>query len=207
LYTQPEVVKIIFYHRPHTWVNGELAHGKHDLDSIAQPFFFAPQMSQAFKEHIWTQLGLGYIIKQIYDKHKAIWWARINARVVMIRDDFIRQQDITYLDCKHKKRSWHLHQNLAISLHIWAFSHLDYVFYFQNASEDNGIHVPFTIRIQTPSQLQAMISLSDNGAISVDATFSTNNVKFHLFTLMVFGAHRTRMLVAWIKHAMIWWNG
>jgi hypothetical protein len=29
-------------------------------------------MSQAFKGHIWTQLGFGYTIKQIYDKHKAI---------------------------------------------------------------------------------------------------------------------------------------
>ncbi len=97
--------------------------------------------------------------------------------------------------------------NLAISLRIWAFSHLDYVLYFQDASEDNGIHVPFTIGIQTPSQLQTMVSLSDNGAISMGATFSTNNVKFHLFTLMVFDAHHTRVLVAWIKHAMIWWNG
>jgi hypothetical protein len=25
------------------WINGELAHGKHDLDSIAQPSFFAPR--------------------------------------------------------------------------------------------------------------------------------------------------------------------
>jgi hypothetical protein len=32
----------------------------------------------------------------------------------------------------------------------WAFSYPDDVFYFQNASEDNGIHVPFTIMIQTP---------------------------------------------------------
>jgi hypothetical protein len=44
-------------------------------------------MSQAFKDHIWTQLDLGYTIKQIYDKHKAIWWARINAGEAMIRDD------------------------------------------------------------------------------------------------------------------------
>jgi len=62
-------------------------------------------MSQAFKDHIWTQLGLGYTIKQTYDKHKAIWWTRINAKEVMIRDDFTRQQDITYLDHKHKKRN------------------------------------------------------------------------------------------------------
>jgi hypothetical protein len=43
-----------------------------------------------------------------------------------------------------------------------------------------------------------MVSLSDNGAISMDATFSTNDVKFHLFTLMVFDVHHTRMPVAWI---------
>jgi len=64
------------------------------------------------------------------------------------------------------------------------------VFYFQDASEDNGIHVPFTIGIQTPSQLQAMVSLGDNKVISMDANFGTNDVKFHLFTLMVFDAHR-----------------
>ncbi len=72
------------------------------------------------------------------------------------------------------------------------------MFYFQNANEDNEIHVPFTIGIQTPSQLQAMDSLGDNGAISMDATFDTNDVKFHLFTLMVFDAHCTKVLVAWI---------
>jgi hypothetical protein len=117
----------------------------------------------------------------------------------MTRDDFIRQQDITYLDRKHTKKSWRgLHQNPTIFLHTWAFSHPDDVFYFQDAGEDNGIHVPFTIGIQTPSQLQAMILLGDNGAISMDATFGTNDVKFHLFTLMVFDAHRIGVPVAWI---------
>jgi len=49
-----------------------------------------PQMSQALKDHNWIQLGLGYTVKQIYDKHKSIWWPGINAREVMIRDDFIK---------------------------------------------------------------------------------------------------------------------
>jgi hypothetical protein len=44
-------------------------------------------MSQALKDRIWTQLGLGYTIKQTYDKHKGIWWTRINVREGMIRDD------------------------------------------------------------------------------------------------------------------------
>jgi hypothetical protein len=78
------------------------------------------------------------------------------------------------LDRKHTKKNWRLHQNQAIFLYTWAFSHPNDVFCFQDASEDNGIHVPFIIGIQTPSQLQAMVSLSDNEAISMDATFGTN---------------------------------
>jgi hypothetical protein len=62
-------------------------------------------MSQALNDHIWTQLGLNYIIKQIYDKHKEIWWDKINTGRTMMKDDFIRQQDIMYLDHKHKKGS------------------------------------------------------------------------------------------------------
>jgi hypothetical protein len=72
------------------------------------------------------------------------------------------KQDIAYLDCKHKRGSWCLHKNSVISLHTWAFSHLDDVFYFQDASEDNEVHVPSTIGIQTSSQLQAMVSLCGN---------------------------------------------
>jgi hypothetical protein len=67
-------------------------------------------------------LGLGYTVKQTYDKHKA-WWVKINARKAMTRDDFIRQQNILYLDCKHK--------NAVISLRTWAFNHSDDMFHFQ----------------------------------------------------------------------------
>jgi hypothetical protein len=41
--------------------------------------------------------------KQIYDKHKTIWWERVNAGQNMTREDFIRLQDIAYVDRKHKK--------------------------------------------------------------------------------------------------------
>jgi hypothetical protein len=43
-----------------------------------------------------------------------------------------------------------------------------------------------------------MVSLGDHGAISMDVTFGTNDVKFLLFTLMGFDAHHSRMLVMWI---------
>jgi hypothetical protein len=74
------------------------------------------------------------------------------------------------------------------------------VFYFQDASEDNGIHVSFTIGIQTPSQLQTMVSLGDNGGNLNGCRFGTYDVKFRLFTLMVFDAHRTRVSVGCMDH-------
>jgi hypothetical protein len=107
------------------------------------------------------------------------------------------------LDHKNTKKSWRLSQNQAISFHTWAFSHPNDVFYFQDASRDNGIHVPFIIGIQTLSQLQTMVSLSHNGAISMDGTFSTNDVKFHFFTLMVFDAHLTKVPIAWIITSLL----
>jgi len=33
-----------------------------------------------------------------YDKHKTIWWERVNAGQNMTRHDFIWLQDIAYLD-------------------------------------------------------------------------------------------------------------
>jgi hypothetical protein len=52
---------------------------------------YAFEISQYLKDHIWTQLNLGYITKQIYDKHKTIWWECANAKKAMKRDDFIQQ--------------------------------------------------------------------------------------------------------------------
>jgi hypothetical protein len=43
-----------------------------------------------------------------------------------------------------------------------------------------------------------MRQFGHNGLISMDATFGTNDVKYHLFTLMMFDFHRIRVLVAWV---------
>jgi hypothetical protein len=41
-----------------------------------------------------------------------------------------------------------------------------------------------------------MLTYGHNGAISMDATFGTNDMKFHLFTLMGFDNHRTNVPLA-----------
>lgn len=59
---------------------------------------YTPQISQSLKSHIWSQLSLKYTTKQIYDKHKKNWWECVNVKEAMMKKDFIRQQNIAYLD-------------------------------------------------------------------------------------------------------------
>jgi hypothetical protein len=49
-----------------------------------------------------------------------------------------------------------------------------------------GIQAPFTIGIQTSNQLELMLTWGPNEAIWMDVSFGINDVKFHLFILMVF---------------------
>jgi hypothetical protein len=73
LYTWPDVAEITICHKAYTQIDGSFAHGEHDPKSIFHMSYYAPCMSQALKDHIRAQLSLGYTIKQIYNKHKAIW--------------------------------------------------------------------------------------------------------------------------------------
>ncbi len=190
LYTRPHV-EITFYHWIHNRTNGDLVHDACDPRSTSQMLAYAPHIFHKL-EFIWTQLGLRYTMKNIYDKHKKIWWAWVNAGEWMTQDDFLQFQDIAYLNQKHKKGTWHFPLNHGFVLILMMF------FYFQDASEVNGIHVPFTIGIQTPMQLQVMLKFGHNQLIFMDATFGTNDVKNHSFTLMVFDFHCTWVPVAWI---------
>ncbi len=92
------MVEITIYHKAHTRTDGPFAHGEHDPKSISCMSHDAPHMSLTLKDHIWAQLNLGYTAKQIYDKHKTIWWEHVNVGQNMTQDDFIQLQDIAYLD-------------------------------------------------------------------------------------------------------------
>jgi hypothetical protein len=43
-----------------------------------------------------------------------------------------------------------------------------------------------------------MLAYGHNGTISINATFGTNDVKYHLFTLMGFDVHHIKVPLAWI---------
>jgi hypothetical protein len=72
----PNVVEIDFYHQIHTQTNETWCMwlGGFTVWMLA----YVPHVFHKSKDFIWTQLRLGYTMKQIYDKHKEIWWARAN---------------------------------------------------------------------------------------------------------------------------------
>ena len=47
-------------------------------------------------------------------------------------------------------------------------------------------------------QFEEMLRWANHGAISMDVTFGTNHMKFHLFTLVVFDDFRNGVQIAWI---------
>ncbi len=129
-YTRLDVVEITFYHQTHTRANGDLIHSACDPRSTSWMSTYASGVFHKLKEFIWTQLGLRYTVKQIYDKHKEIWCAWVNAGEQMTWDDFLWLQDITYLEQKHKKGTWCLHTNPMFSIQSWVCAHPNDVFYF-----------------------------------------------------------------------------
>jgi hypothetical protein len=68
--------------KPISQTDGSFTHGEHDPKSISRMSRYAPCMSQALKDHIWAQLS-NYMTKQIYDKHKTIWWECVNVNQSM----------------------------------------------------------------------------------------------------------------------------
>ena len=70
--------------------------------------------------------------------------------------------------------------------------------YFFSQDRDDVVGYPFILGIQMQWQFEAMLRWAHHGAISMDATFGTNHMKFHLFTLMVFDDFRNGVPIAWI---------
>jgi hypothetical protein len=48
------------------------------------------------------------------------------------------------------------------------------------------------------TQCESILSYGHNGVIFVDATLGTNDMKFHLFTLMGFDDHHMSVFLVWI---------
>jgi len=100
LYTWPNVMELCFYHwtRPNKW----WASTWQTKSWIINSHVIVCTLNFTIFKRSHIQSSLRHTTKQIYDKHKTIWWEGVNATKAMMKDDFI-QQDIVYLDRKHKR--------------------------------------------------------------------------------------------------------
>jgi len=99
---------------------------------------------------------------------------------------------------EQKKGSWHLHANLVISIESWALQHSEDVFFFPRCWCNQWDSSPIHHKYANTKSCESMLSYGHNGAISTDAAFGTNDMKFHLFTLMGFDDHHMGVFLTWI---------
>ena len=100
----------------------------------------------------------------------------------LTRDHFISEQDIRNVAGRLAIETYKRDNNDAKSVRMWVQQHPSLVFYYK----ESGVHVrgtitrdniPFTIGIQTPWQEEMMLKHGHKKAVSMDATFATNENK------------------------------
>jgi hypothetical protein len=159
------------------------------------------------KQFIWTQLKLGYTWNKFMTNTKNFGGheqMRLNRWPMMISHN----QDIAYLDQKHKEEHLALAHKPSALHSITGLCSSWWCFLFLGCRWNEWDLGPFQL---SPTQLQAMLQFGHNGLISMDATFGTNDVKYHSFTLMAFDfiAQRCQLLgLSQVgKHVRTWWSG
>ncbi len=83
-----------------------------------------------------------------------------------------------------------------MSVNIWKLKNPNVIFFYQN--EDATGYVHFTIGIQISWQKSTLLKYGKDGCIAMDATFGTNDLMYHLFTLVVFDEWHNGIPIAWV---------
>ena len=100
----------------------------------------------------------------------------------LTRDLFICDQDIRNVAGRLAIETYKRDNNDAKSVRMWVQEHPHLVFYYK----ESGVHVrgtitrdniPFTVGIQTSWQQEMMLKHGHKKAVSIDATFATNENK------------------------------
>ena len=127
-------------------------------------------------------LRLGLSIPQIMAKHRKRFLEVLERGGDLTRDLFICDQDIRNIAGRLAIETYKRDNNDAKSVRMWVQEHPHLVFYYK----ESGVHVrgaitcdnmPFTIGIQTCWQQDMMLKHGYKKAVSIDATFATNENK------------------------------
>ena len=196
LYKFPHIAEVAYYVVEHKRLDGSIAHGPLDPSSNSRKSQYEPRISKALISWVKDQLHKGHTPKYIYEVHKKTWIDRVKNKLQTSKDDFLSLGDIRYYEGRQMMGIWYRNKNDALSVHMWALENQESVFFSQD--RDDVVGYPFILGIQMQRQFEAMLRWANHGAISMDATFGTNHMKFHLFTLMVIDDYRNSVPIVWV---------
>jgi hypothetical protein len=179
LYLEPSIAEITYHEMKHVNLKGFFCHGSTKTGHKSR---FSSHLSQEVREFIMTHLHLGLSIPQIMAKHRKRFLEVCESGEELTRDMFICDQDIRNVAGCLAIETYKRDNNDAKSVRMWVQEHPHLVFYYK----ESGIHVrgaitrdniPFTIGIQTAWQQDMMLKHGHKKAVSIDATFATNENK------------------------------
>jgi hypothetical protein len=94
LLNYPNVVEIQWYNMDHTCEDGTPTHGTLDLDLILCTSSQFPHISKHIKEWVEKRLDKGFITKQIYEKHRKMWFNVWVFGIEVLKDDYLNLKSI-----------------------------------------------------------------------------------------------------------------
>ena len=179
LYLQPSVAEISYHEMNHVNLMGFFCHGATKTGHKSR---FSSHLSPQVREFIMSHLRLGLSIPQIMGKHRKRFMEVCQRGEELTRDLFISEQDIRNVAGRLAIETYKRDNNDAKSVRMWVQENPFLVFYYK----ESGAHVrgvitrenmPFTIGIQTSWQRDMMLKHGHKKAVSIDATFATNENK------------------------------
>ena len=179
LYLQPAVAEITYHQMQHVNLKGVFCHGATKTGHKSR---YSSHLSADVREFIMSHLRLGLSIPQIMAKHRKRFMEVCERGEELTRDLFISEQDIRNVAGRLAIETYKRDNNDAKSVRMWVQENPFLVFYYK----ESGVHVrgaitrdniPFTIGIQTAWQQDMMLKHGHKKAVSMDATFATNENK------------------------------
>ncbi len=119
LLNYPNVVEIQWYNMDHTCEDGTPTHGTLDLDLILCTSSQFPHISKHIKEWVEKRLDKGFITKQIYEKHRKMWFNVWVFGIEVLKDDYLNLKSIWYYENKMRKGTQKWHNKDMMNVHMW----------------------------------------------------------------------------------------
>ncbi len=180
LYYLRDVAQIVLQHPRHTNADGLIVHG---IVKEGERSRFTSQLSPETRAFVEENLRLGVPISKIKTMHIELV-LRLRAQgAPASRDHFMKDSDIRNVAVKVNQAVYQKHENDAESVRMWVQANRNIVFYYQELNSGsvsgalNGDNMPFVIGIQTDFMFRMMLEHGHKSAVSIDATFGTNEKK------------------------------